>query len=468
MSRPSLGSRSASTATTVTETAAPDKVPPSAVPIASLAALRILFGAALFLATVRFAAHGWIAKYWGEPSKFFTFWGLRFVHPWSLPGMYVHYALVGLTALAIAAGIFYRPACIAFAALFGWAHFADKTNYLNHYWFVTSMAIVLAFLPADRAFSLRTWRRPDERLTHIPPEMLAFTRMQVGVVYFFGGVAKLNSDWLFHAQPLTIWLSANTDFPVFGRFLALKSVAFAFSWCGALYDLAIVPALLHRRTRPFAYAAVLFFHIVTAKLFQIGIFPWVMIVMSPIFFAPEWPLRLLSAWKKSRPGGMVTEAPSVAARWARPVAVLAGAWVALQLLLPLREFLYPGNRLWTEEAFRFGWNVMLVEKNASMDAWTIDRSTGERSAIDTQRWLTPVQWKQMSTQPDMLLEYAHWVREDAAQHGHDVSVHFDVRVAWNGRASAPLVDSRVDLGREADTLAPKRWILPAPAAPPEW
>ncbi len=435
------------------------------VPIASLAALRVLFGSALFLATLRFAAHGWIAKYWGEPSRFFTFWGLRFVHPWGLGGMYVHYALLGATALAIALGVFYRPACIAFALLFGWAHFADKTNYLNHYWFVTSMALVLALLPADRAFSLRTWRKPEERLTHIPPEMLALARLQVGVVYVFGGIAKLNSDWLFHAQPLTIWLGANTDFPLVGRFFALKSVAFAFSWCGALYDLGIVPALLYRRTRPFAYAAVLFFHIVTAKLFQIGIFPWVMIVMSPIFFAPEWPLAALSALRRTAERAAPS---SVSPRWPLPIRLLAIAWVALQLLLPLREFLYPGNRLWSEEGFRFGWNVMLIEKNASVDAWTVDQKTGERSMIDTHRWLTPVQWKQMSTQPDMLLEYAHWVRDDAAEKGRDVAVYFDVRVAWNGRASAPLIDSSVDLGRETDALTPKRWILPAPTTPPEW
>jgi hypothetical protein len=425
----------------------------------------VLFGSTLFLATVRFAAHGWIAKYWGEPSRFFTFWGFRFVHPWGLVGMYVHYALIGATAVAIALGVFYRPACIAFALLFGWAHFADKTNYLNHYWFVTSMALVLAVLPADRAFSLRTWRRPADRLSHIPPEMLAFARLQVGVVYVFGGIAKLNSDWLFHAQPLTSWLSANTDFPLFGRFLALKSVAFAFSWCGALYDLAIVPALLHRRTRPFAYAAVLFFHIVTAKLFQIGIFPWVMIVMSPIFFEPDWPLWAISTLRKRSLG---TAAPSVARRWPLPIRTLVVAWAALQILLPFREFAYPGNRLWTEEGFRFGWNVMLVEKNASIDAWTIDRKTGAKNMIDTHRWLTPVQWKQMSTQPDMIVEYAHWIREDEAAKGHDVAVYFDVRVAWNGRASAPLVDSAVDLSREGDTLAPKRWILPAPSTPPEW
>ena len=88
--------------------------------------------------------------------------------------------------------------------------------------------------------------------------------------------------------------------------------------------------------------------------------------------------------------------------------------------------------------------------------------------IGSHRWLTPLQWKQMSTQPDMLLEYAHWVREDEAARGRDVAVYFDVRVAWNGRPSAALIDSKVDLGRETDTLAPKRWILPAPSTPPEW
>ncbi len=44
-------------------------------------------------------------------------------------------------------------------------------------------------------------------------------------------------------------------------------VAYAFSWLGCLYDLSIPFLLLYRKTRPFAYAAVIIFHILTAILF---------------------------------------------------------------------------------------------------------------------------------------------------------------------------------------------------------
>jgi hypothetical protein len=74
----------------------------------------------------------------------------------------------------------------------------------------------------------------------------------------------------------------------------------------------------------------------------------------------------------------------------------------------------------------------------------------------------------MSVQPDLILQLAHHVARDFAAKGHPgVAVYADARVSLNGRAPAPLIDPRVDLAREADGLAPKRWILPAPTeAPP--
>ena len=33
-------------------------------------------------------------------------------------------------------------------------------------------------------------------------------RAQVGIVYVFVGLAKLNADWLLHGDPLRMWLPA--------------------------------------------------------------------------------------------------------------------------------------------------------------------------------------------------------------------------------------------------------------------
>ena len=59
---------------------------------------------------------------------------------------------------------------------------------------------------------------------------------------------------------------------------------YAFSWSGALYDLAIPFLLLWRRTRFLAFILVVVFHVLTRVLFPIGMFPYIMIVSALIFF----------------------------------------------------------------------------------------------------------------------------------------------------------------------------------------
>jgi len=74
----------------------------------------------------------------------------------------------------------------------------------------------------------------------------------------------------------------------------------------------------------------------------------------------------------------------------------------------------------------------------------------------------------MSTQPDMILELAHIIAADYARRGTPVEVHVEAQVALNGRRAWPLVDPTVDLGAVPDGAGPKPWILPAPAAGPEF
>ena len=92
-------------------------------------------------------------------------------------------------------------------------------------------------------------------------------RAQVGLVYIFAGIAKLNPDWLFHAEPLRIWLYNSTDTPLIGSFLREAWVPYAMSWGGACFDLTIVGWLIWRRTRPFAHVVLVMFHIATGVLF---------------------------------------------------------------------------------------------------------------------------------------------------------------------------------------------------------
>lgn len=416
---------------------------------ASLIALRVAFGTLMMIAVARFFANGWIASYYLEPDRFFTYAGFEWVKPWPGIGMYIHFAVMGACALLVALGVWYRPAIFTFGALFAYAHLCDKTNYLNHYYLIIVLSFVMAWLPLHR-------RGPAT----IPRAALWAVRVQVGVVYVFGGVAKLQPDWLFHAQPLTAWLAGAGDVPLVGPLLVHPWAPYILSWGAALFDLTIVGWLLWPRTRPYAYAIVILFHVLTARLFHLGMFPWIMTALATVFFAPDWPRRFVR-WIPSS-----TPAPRAPALGTLATSVLA-IHLALQVVLPLRSFAYPGPALWNEEGFRFGWNVMVMEKSGVAELVVRDPDSGREWRMPATTYWTRYQAAMMATQPDMVLAAAHVVADDFRRRGiAHPEVRADVMVSLNGRPRRRLVDPTVDLAAVADTLLPYSWVLPPPEESP--
>lgn len=416
---------------------------------ASVALFRRVFGVLCLIATVRFVAMGSIADYYEMPTHFLHYYGFSWVKPWPGPGMYIHFAVMGALALMIIANRMPRFAAGAFGVLFAYAHLIDTTNYLNHYYLVICVCFVLTLLPAP-ALRVRS---------QVPRWVVYVMRAQIGLVYVFGGIAKLKYAWLFEAQPMTIWLQANADFPVIGGLFTKSWVAFAFSWAGLVFDLSIVPLLLWRRTRPFAYVAVIVFHVVTARLFHLGLFPWIMIASSLIFLPPDWPHRLL---------GRTPLRTAPVARVSRIVPRVLAVYLAVQLLLPLRHLAYPGDVCWTEQGFRFAWHVMVMEKDGSVVLHVREPATNRHWDVRPGEYLTRYQTKMMAPQPDMILQLAHIVAADYRARGVvDPIVTVDAFVSLNGGRRARLIDPTVDLARESDGLGPKSWILPSPSeAPP--
>jgi hypothetical protein len=301
-------------------------------------------------------------------------------------------------------------------------------------------------VPSERLWSVDAWRRARARATTPALPALAYfvLRAQVGVVYVFAGLAKLDGDWLLRAEPLTTWLRARVESPFLSGLAAEPWVPYAMSWAGALFDLSIVPLLLA-------------FHLTIWLLFPIGVFSFVMLVGLSIFFEPDWPRRFV--------GRIVRLAPFTPARSfdaPRPLwLALAALYVAVQVLVPLRFALYPGVANWTEQGYRFAWRVMLVEKSGHVEFHVTTGSPLARFHVFPRDELTPLQLRQMATQPDMIADYARHLRERFEARGYqNVSVRADAWVSFNGRRSQRLVDPAVDLAAVPRSFAPKDWILP--------
>jgi len=430
---------------------------------AALAAFRVLFGLVGTALALRFLAMDGVRRFYERPTFFFHYDGMAWVRPLPAPWMHLVFVGIAVAGVLVALGLFYRAAVAAFFLLFTYAELVDVTTYLNHYYLVSLLALILFALPLHASFSLDARRRPELRRTAHPAYFTWLLRFQVGIVYFFAALAKATPDWLFHAEPLAIWLGARTDLPLVGPYLDRIEVAFAMSWAGFLYDLTIPFWLSWRRSRPFAYAVVLFFHFVTSRLFDIGTFPLIMSTAALVFFSPSWPRALL---RRAVPALPEASAPPLDAR-RRLGALALGLWCAFHVLVPLRAHAYGGNLLWHEQGMRWSWRVLCRVKTGSVTYRVRARGWDHERDVAPSRYLTSDQEREFAGQPDMILALAHHVAEDLRARGaEDVEVRADAWVSLNGRPRARLIDPDVDLARVESSILPAAWILPAPEGPP--
>jgi len=427
------------------------------VSIAPLASFRILFGTMLLFSTVRFWLKGWIDLLYIQPKFFFAYEGFECVKPLVGNGMYVVFGILILSALCIILGLFYRVAAIIFFLLFTYVELIDKTYYLNHYYFVSIISLMMCFLPANKYAALDVKFGFTNKATLIPFWCIGIIQLQIGMVYFFAGIAKINPDWLLHAQPLKIWLKSRDYFPIIGFLFNYKITPYLFCWFGMLFDLSIFFFLINKKTRPFAYFAVVVFHLLTGYLFQIGVFPYVMIVATWIFFSAEFHQKFIAVFYKNENKTEVNYQPKFASLFL----IIILIHFTIQIVLPFRYLLYPDKLFWTEQGYRFSWRVMLMEKNAYTTFVVKDR-TGKIAEVRNKDFLTPQQEKQMSTQPDMILQFAHFIAKEYEQKlGYkNAEVYVDSYAALNGHPSQPFIDNTIDLAKQPVNFAPKKWILP--------
>lgn len=430
-----------------------------------LAAFRVLFGLLVAFSAIRFERNGWVERCFVQPRFFFHYWGFEWVEPGSPTVMHGLFVLMAICGACIALGLAYRLAAATFFLVFSYVELIDVTNYLNHYYLVSLIALLVTALPLHAYGSVDSWLRPSIRRATLPAWMTWLLRFQVGIVYFFAAIAKAQPDWLLHGQPLGIWLAARTDTPLLGALVGLPGAAIAMSWGGFLYDLTIPLWLSLRRTRGLAYLAVLGFHGAVGLLFPIGMFPFIMISLTTVFFDPSWPRPLLARLRVP----MASTVSERAAGTSRLVGALVALYVVVQIAMPLRLFVYGGDVLWHEQGMRWSWRVLVREKNGAVTFRVRARGWSHERLVSPDRYLNEVQEREMSQQPDLILQLAHHIRDELRARGlEDVEVRADALASLNGRPMARLVDPDVDLAQVEDSLLPARWITQAPDGdPPE-
>jgi len=430
-----------------------------------LAMFRILFGLALAVSMQRFIANGWIESLLTKPHVRFHYWGFGFIEPLSGGVLHVLFWVLCGLALAMAAGLAFRVTAPLFALGLTYVQLIDVSTYLNHYYLAGLLAWLLAVWPAHRLWSIDAWlerRRGEPPNERVATAWLALFRVQIGAVYVFAGLAKLQPDWLLHGQPLGIWLGANTHLPVLGKLFTISGAPLVMSWLGFLFDFTIVLWLSWRKTRPWAYVVVIAFHVFTRLLFDIGMFPVIMSIAALVFFSPEWPRRLF----KLEALTIRETSPGRRSPLQRVALGLGLLYCIAQVILPLRGHVYGGNVLWHEQGMRYSWRVMVRAKGGATTFIVREKATGRETHVSPRTYLTAFQENEMAGQPDLILQLAHHIAREHEAIGIPVEVRVDSKVSLNGRASTFLIDPNVDLATIDDGVGRASWILPAPSEPP--
>ena len=425
-----------------------------------LAVYRIGFGLLVMFSIVRFWYNGWIESLYLDPGFHFSFLGFSWVKPL---GIYTYFIFIicFISALFVMLGYKYRIAIITLFLSFTYIELMDKTTYLNHYYLVSSLSFLMIFLPCTSYFALDSTNNRK-----VPKWTIDSLKLMLLIVYLYAGLAKINSDWLINAQPLKIWLKTKYTIPIIGETLLQNNYTYyLFSWGGMLYDIFIPFLLLYRRTRFFAFIMVIVFHVLTRILFPaIGMFPVIMIFSCIIFFDNSTHKKILDLLKKilNRDNRLKEVFTPFIHKYNRKlIPLFVSVFFLWQVLIPLRSISYPGELFWTEQGYRFSWRVMLIEKAGYTTFKVVDNSSGNSELVDNSLYLTKFQEKQMSFQPDMIIEYAHYIGDTYKKKGFkDVSVYAESYVTLNGRPSQRFIDPEVDLYNEKINFKNKKWILP--------
>ncbi|MFM7101425.1 MAG: HTTM domain-containing protein, partial [Verrucomicrobiota bacterium] len=353
---------------------------------------------------------------------------------------------MGVAALALAAGWWVRVSAGWVFLAWGYLYAVESTRtyWMSYYYLELLVVFLLVWMPSGARLGVRSGRRAGVAWTgQVPGWTVFLLRAQLVVAYFYAGWAKVNADWLLDAVPVRWFLTRphvarRLDFFLGAdgqaqarELLQGEFLAYLLSWAGAAFDLGVGFLLLARRTRVLGVVLMLVFHGTNHFLLfeDIEWFPLVGVLTATIFLEPDWPDRL-GAWlghprlpspdwrwalggavllpvvglalgwgarasrgrggATVRPGGTEVASGSRSAGWWTAAGV--AAWVGVQVLLPLRHLLIPGDHRLTLEGLSFSWRlkaevyrVMPCEITVE-DPGLVARDSAGRVRLDWSRW----------------------------------------------------------------------------------
>lgn len=406
----------------------------------------MFYGLILFIDIIRIWNIELVESFYPRGIVFpYTFLNLPLPEYWVLKLVIV---LMGISALLIAFGICFRMAMSSFLVLFCYFFFLDQTLYNNHLYLIILLGLILLFSPAGKSISIPNIKK----YSSISFQWLILIRSQIIIVYFFGGIAKLNHFWL-------------NGFPV-DKMLTIRAKATGMEWLNSLYmeklivwgglsfDLLIGFLLLYRPTRVFAIIGAILFNIFNAFLFDdIFIFPFFMTASLILFLDQERLEALFKSFGFSETGSV----KAYNLTW--PITI----YLIWQLIMPIRHYFIKGYADWTGDCQQFSWRMKIqaraIEK---LDFYLVDEKRGDRQLIELNRFLYQDEISRMSERPQMMILFAKFVEQKLKLQSPDFEfgIYSDIQVEFNSLKYKKVFPENLDLLEVSAEDYMHKWVLP--------
>ena len=441
--------------------------------VASVVVFRVGFGLLMFWEVTRYFYFGWVEELFAKPQFHFQYEWFKWVIPFPGDGMYLLFAALGILALMIAFGLFYRIAAILFFLGYTYVFLIDQATYNNHFYLICMLSFFLTLAPLHKSWSLDVLRGAVVHTDRLPGLWLWLIRFHMGLVYFYGGIAKFDPDWLDGLATRELLGAANRG-TIFEPLMEYAWVPHFYAWAGMLFDLWIPFLMLWKPIRNWAFLSAILFHTNNYFVFPIGIFPVLALVLTLIYFDADFPRKItpvkIKKWfsqqyrkRLLRHNNLSSEKSKLYSSQQIPRIMLLflGFYVLAHLILPFRHLQYPGRTTWHEEGHYFAWRMMLRQKITRIQFNVTHPLTGEQRYADPRDYLNSSQFKVFAGNPGMILLFAHHL-DDLVQSnaGFDPKITARIEVSLNGREFRELVDPNVDLSEIPKYEPAYLWVKP--------
>ncbi|XP_071952480.1 vitamin K-dependent gamma-carboxylase-like [Antedon mediterranea] len=415
--------------------------------------------------------------------------------------MYVVYLLMCLGALGLMFGFLYRLSCLTFVLTYWYVYLLDKSVWNNHSYLYGLLGLQFLFIDANRCWSVDGLIRPSIRNSHVPLWNYALIQFQIFIVYFIAGLKKLDKDWITGYSMDN--LALNWIFDPFRLFLTNEHIDLYIVHIGGLMlDLMIGFLLYFDKTRPVAAFFCVSFHAMNSQMFQIGMFPYTMLVSILMFCYADWPRQLfkrlpqvchivlplntplqsskhclyqesdshqqldshqqpdevISPIRKSHKQKRKSKEEVIIKRTNdetestiylkhRIIFGVLSAYSLTQVILPYSHFVTKGYNNWTNGLYGYSWDMMVHSWSSQHIKITfVDNKTGEVGYITPGVHLWEGASERWSAHGDMLKQYAMCLADHLKDHNiHNTQLYFDVWRSLNGRFQQRMWNPKVDI-----------------------